>query len=188
MEYPQHKSNLKLKRIANSLTLIRSILGLIIIILLTSEKIFIAWVLIIIGAITDSLDGLLARRSLLVNEWGSRLDPLADKLLLLAPIIWLCQQSLLPLWAVWILLARELIVSSWRATHKKGAPASNLGKIKTILQFTSILFMIWPDNLLGESISLLIRQIGYVLFWPSLIIAISSAIEYFNNQSISDQK
>jgi CDP-diacylglycerol--glycerol-3-phosphate 3-phosphatidyltransferase len=75
---------------------------------------------------------------------GARLDPLTDKILISAPLLWLGATDLLPLWAVWLLLGRELLISGWRAGQGSGGPASKAGKAKTILQFASLLLLLWP--------------------------------------------
>ena len=86
-----------------------------------------AWMLLLLGGITDALDGWMARRAGGGSSWGARLDPLADKLLLVAPLLWLAANGSLPLWAVWLLLARELLISGWRRDATDGAPASPCG-------------------------------------------------------------
>ncbi len=64
-----------------------------------------AWLLLLLAALSDVVDGWLARRAGGGSSWGARLDPLADKLLLAAPIIWLASTNVLPLWSIWLLLA-----------------------------------------------------------------------------------
>ena len=53
---------------------------------------------------------------------GARLDPLTDKILIAAPLLWLAAERALPLWAIWLLLARELLISGWRAGQGSGGP------------------------------------------------------------------
>ena len=142
----------------------------------------ISWLLILSGGITDILDGWFARRSYKKSVLGSRLDPLADKLLLLAPLIWLTKNNILPIWAVWLLIVRELIISLWRSSEASGGPSSFNGKLKTILQFISVLLMLWPSSWGGISISLMLQQIGWYLFWPSLYLALYSSFSYLRSQ------
>ena len=97
--------------------------------------------LLLIGALSDWADGWMARKAGGGSSWGARLDPLADKLLISAPLIWLAADQRLPLWAVWLLLARELLISGWRSGSQGGAPASWLGKWKTTFQFLSLFLM-----------------------------------------------
>jgi CDP-diacylglycerol--glycerol-3-phosphate 3-phosphatidyltransferase len=84
---------------------------------------------------------------------------------------------------VWLLLARELLISGWRANQGSGGPASLGGKAKTVLQFASLLLLLWPANWglgLGLSPALAgwMHVLGWWLFWPSLGLALSSALGY----------
>ena len=142
-----------------------------------------AWLLLLFGAFTDWADGWMARRADGGSSWGARLDPLADKLLISAPLIWLAADQRLPLWAVWLLLARELLISGWRSGSSTGAPASWLGKWKTTFQFLSLFLMLWPQSWVDVQISRHLHDLGWVLFWPGLILALWSAIVYLNLRS-----
>ena len=134
-----------------------------------------AWWLLLLGGLSDWLDGLLARRAGGGSVWGARLDPLTDKILISAPLLWLAAQGTLPLWAVWLLLARELLISGWRAGQGSGGPASLGGKAKTVLQFAALLLLLWPG---GWLMAAPLHQLGWWLFWPSLALALSSAWGY----------
>tara|TARA_Y100001968_G_C19452742_1_gene769929 strand:- start:9867 stop:10442 length:576 start_codon:yes stop_codon:yes gene_type:complete len=173
---------IKLNNLANLLTIIRSIIGILALLFLTKEVFLIAWLLILFGGISDTLDGWLARKSTEgASKWGARMDPLADKLMLLAPILWLSSKGILPLWSVWVLFARELIISSWRANQQSGAPASVQGKLKTIFQFIAILLMLWPEYIFKPSIYLMLTKTGLVLYWVALLLAITSFFDYFKH-------
>ena len=137
------------------------------------------------AGLSDAADGWLARKAGGGTSWGARLDPLTDKVLILAPLLWLATEQRLPLWAVWLLLARELLISGWRAAADDGAPASSAGKAKTILQFVSLLMLLWPATWTGHVV--LIR-IGWWLFWPSLMLALSSAAAYLKPRSTTHQR
>ncbi len=164
-----------LRRLADGLTAGRAVLGLPLILALMAGWHALAWGLLLLGGVTDWLDGLLARRAGGGSVWGARLDPLTDKILISAPLLWLAAQGSLPLWAVWLLLARELLISGWRAGQGSGGPASQGGKAKTVLQFTALLLLLWPASwpLAGA-----LEQLGWWLFWPSLALALSSAWGY----------
>jgi CDP-diacylglycerol--glycerol-3-phosphate 3-phosphatidyltransferase len=142
-----------------------------------------AWLLLLFGAFTDWADGWMARRADGGSSWGARLDPLADKLLISAPLIWLAADQRLPLWAVWLLLARELLISGWRSGSSTGAPASWLGKWKTTFQFLSLFLMLWPQGWMDVQITRLLHDLGWVLFWPGLVLALWSAVVYLNLRS-----
>jgi len=166
-----------LRRLADSLTVMRAGLGLPLIVALGNGAPATAWWLLLVGGLSDAADGVLARRAGGGSVWGARLDPLTDKILILAPLLWLGAQGLLPLWAVWLLLARELLISGWRSAQGSGGPASWSGKAKTILQFAALLLLLWPQQWAPEQAAWL-QQAGFWLFWPSLLLALSSAWGY----------
>ena len=177
------------RRLADGLTVARAIAGLPLILALNAGWEALAWWLLLLGGLSDAADGALARRAGGGSVWGARLDPLTDKILILAPLLWLAAKGVLPLWAIWLLLARELLISGWRAGHGSGGPASWGGKAKTILQFASLLLLLWPNSwgaaLDGENsfgLPGLLHLSGYWLFWPSLLLALSSAWGYLKRR------
>ncbi|WP_216903570.1 CDP-alcohol phosphatidyltransferase family protein [Synechococcus sp. CCY 9618] len=170
-----------MRRLADLLTVARALLGLPLLLALAGGRPGLAWGLLLLGGLSDWADGVLARRAGGGSVWGARLDPLTDKILISAPLLWLAHTGGLPVWAVWLLLARELLISGWRASQGSGGPASAAGKAKTILQFISLLLLLWPDRWgLGSGLALAPRLhgIGWWLFWPSLLLALSSALGY----------
>lgn len=138
----------------NSLTLLRIfIVPLLVVVLLTkfSED----WVglpqhiagvsLFLLAAITDALDGWLARRRGQVSRLGILLDPIADKLLISAAFISLVENQLAPAWAVVIIIGREFAVSGLRAVAAGEGwviPASTAGKFKMFTQVVTIALLI----------------------------------------------
>ena len=173
------------RRLADALTVGRALAGLPLILALGSNHSELAWWLLLLAGLSDAADGWLARRAGGGSVWGARLDPLTDKILILAPLLWLGSRQVLPLWAIWLLLARELLISGWRADQGSGGPASRAGKAKTILQFAALLLLLWPNDW-GASLGgpgsfglpALLHLLGYWLFWPSLLLALSSAWGY----------
>lgn len=161
------------RRLADGLTIARAVVGLPLIVALSLGQAWLAWWLLLLGGFSDAADGWLARRAGGGSVWGARLDPLTDKILILAPLLWLGAAGALPLWAIWLLLARELLISGWRAGQGSGGPASWGGKAKTILQFAALLLLLWPGG--GAA---LLNSLGFWLFWPSLVLALSSAWGY----------
>ena len=109
----------------------------------------ISWLIIdgifILASITDKLDGYLARKNNQITAFGKFLDPIADKILVLAAMIMLVEMNKLPGWIPIIVLFREFIVSGYRliAVEKGGKviAASIWGKIKTVTQMTAIIMM-----------------------------------------------
>lgn len=175
-----------LRRLADLLTLGRAVLGLPLLLALADGREGLAWILLLLGGLSDAADGALARRAGGGSVWGARLDPLTDKILICAPLLWLASRGLLPLWAVWLLLARELLISGWRAGQGSGGPASAAGKAKTILQFVALLLLLWPTDWSlglgsvagGFGLPTVLRLLGWWLFWPSLLLALTSAWGY----------
>ena len=156
----------------------RAVIGLPLIVALAGGSNALAWWLLLLGGLSDAADGWLARRAGGGSVWGARLDPLTDKILILAPLLWLGATGSLPLWAIWLLLARELLISGWRAGQGSGGPASWSGKAKTILQFLSLLLLLWPQGWGPEAGVGALHGVGFWLFWPSLLLALSSAWGY----------
>lgn len=173
---PVHHGS-RARQLADGLTVLRGLLGLPLLLALQLGWAGIAWGLLLFGGLSDALDGWLARRSGGGSVWGARLDPLTDKILVCAPLLWLASQGRLPLVAVWLLLARELLISGWRAQQGSGGPASWSGKLKTILQFVSLLMLLWPAAWPAHS---LVWSAGWWLFWPGFVLALTSAAGYVN--------
>ncbi len=178
----------RLQKLANALTLSRAISGLPVVIALHFGKFTFAWCLLLIMGLSDLADGWLARQAGGGTPWGARFDPLSDKLLLSAPMIWLASINMLPIWSVWLMIAREFLVSSWRSEVQSGGPASLGGKVKTSLQFASMLLLLWPSNWGGDSFTNNAQGLGLYLFWTSLGLAIISAFTYLKPRTNSYPK
>ena len=108
------------RQLADALTVGRAVVGFPLILALSNGHAAVAWWLLLLGGLSDAADGWLARRAGGGSVWGARLDPLTDKILILAPLLWLGAAGSLPLWAIWLLLARELLISGWRAGQGSG--------------------------------------------------------------------
>ncbi len=95
----------------------------------------------LIASFTDYLDGHIARKKNIVTNFGKFLDPIADKLLVLAALVMLVETDIIPSWIPIVIAAREFMVSAIRmlvATEGKVIAASKLGKIKTVTQMVGI--------------------------------------------------
>jgi CDP-diacylglycerol--glycerol-3-phosphate 3-phosphatidyltransferase len=130
-----------------------------------------------LAALTDWLDGYLARRRKQITALGQFIDPFADKLLTIAAFISLVQMDLAQAWMVAVIIGREFAVTALRTlAHARGVtmPASRLGKIKMIAQVVAILALILgKDHLSGFVV------IGEVALWVVVIAAVVSAADYF---------
>jgi len=169
-------------RIINGLTISRIVIGLPIIISLKNGNNDIFIFLILIAGLTDFYDGYYARKYNYQSVFGAKLDPLADKILLIGPMIWMVHENIVPLWAIWLIISRELLVTSWRSNKTSGGPASTQGKYKTTFQFTSIILLLWPKNWGTINIIYIINKIGYISFWIAFVLALSSAMKYIFTQ------
>lgn len=151
----------------NKLTIFRIILVPIMVIIPflgitgTISGIPISWIIIdlifILASITDKLDGYLARKNNQITTFGKFLDPLADKILVLAAMTMLVEMTKLPAWIPTIVLTREFMVSGYRlvAVEKGGKviAASKWGKLKTVTQMIAIILAFVDLNPFGECFS-----------------------------------
>ena len=174
-------------KIINGLIISRILIGLPIVFALKNGKNDIFIFLILIGALTDFFDGYLARKYNYQSVLGAKLDPLADKILLVGPLIYLFYRNLVPLWSIWLIISRELLITNWRSNKDSGGPASIQGKYKTTLQFLSIILLLWPERWGNDNTIYIITKLGYISFWISLFLACSSALRYIINQKESHQ-
>lgn len=138
------------------------------------------------AAITDLLDGMLARRMGIVSVLGKFLDPLADKLLVMATLVWLVPMGRIPEWAVVLLLAREISITGLRGIASSEGiviAAGGGGKSKTALQMVGILCLIlgypYDFDFYGVGFGVVdLVVVGRALVYLSLAFSISSALEY----------
>jgi len=101
----------------------------------------VAFALFVVASISDTLDGRIARRFAKVTTVGKFLDPLADKLLILAVLALLVQDALLPAWVVVVIIGRELLITGLRtigASQGLIIAATPFGKTKTISQMLAV--------------------------------------------------
>ena len=108
----------------------------------------IAGIIFVLAALTDSLDGHIARSRNLITDFGKFLDPIADKLLVTAALIALVQIGDISGYIALIILTREFIVTGIRlvaATQGTVIAASNWGKIKMILQTLALVFYLFNN-------------------------------------------
>jgi CDP-diacylglycerol--glycerol-3-phosphate 3-phosphatidyltransferase len=135
-----------------------------------------ALIIFLVAAVTDLLDGYLARRWGQVTTIGTLLDPIADKLLVSAALISLVQIRAIPAWMVVLIVGREFAVSGLRsiaAAEGYTIAASDLGKTKTISQVAAISAVLL--SLRHEAF----LPVGYWLMWAVVLFALLSAVDYF---------
>ncbi|MGI8962405.1 MAG: CDP-diacylglycerol--glycerol-3-phosphate 3-phosphatidyltransferase [Bryobacteraceae bacterium] len=137
---------------------------------------FFALTVFLAAAVTDILDGYLARRWKQVTTVGTLLDPVADKLLVSAALIALVEIRLLPGWMVILIIGREFAVSGLRsiaAAEGYTIKAGELGKFKMMLQVIGVTLVMlsirWPD----------LRTFALAAMWAVVVIGLASAVDYF---------
>jgi CDP-diacylglycerol---glycerol-3-phosphate 3-phosphatidyltransferase len=152
----------------------------------TPRRGFWACIVFTLAAITDVLDGYLARKLGVVSVLGKFLDPLADKLIVMAALVWMVPMGRIAAWAVVLLLAREISVTGLRsvaASEGVVISAGNEGKTKTALQMIGIVALVlgYPYHLGYAGIDLGVVDlvhVGRMLVYLSLLSSFASAAQY----------
>jgi CDP-diacylglycerol---glycerol-3-phosphate 3-phosphatidyltransferase len=162
----------------NSLTTVRFLL--IPAILLTFDAQFayhelVAPLLFVLASVTDSLDGRIARRYAKVTTLGKFLDPLADKMLILAVLALLVQDGLLAAWVVVLILGRELLITGLRAVGAAQGliiVATPFGKTKTVSQMLAVGLLMLARPYPG------LVTIAHLTVWAAVLFTVFSGIDY----------
>jgi len=180
----------------NSITLIRIFSIPLLIWILSSprfssangEKELLASAIFIAAAMTDGIDGYLARRRGQITTMGILLDPLADKLLIAAAFVTLVQlnPSLVPAWIAVVVIGREFLVSGLRsiaASEGFTIEASDLGKFKMVVQIVAVVAVIldhrWKEWIVYSHYIFPIHWIAYLAIWFMVCVSLVSAVDYF---------
>ncbi|MBD2609285.1 CDP-diacylglycerol--glycerol-3-phosphate 3-phosphatidyltransferase [Scytonema hofmannii FACHB-248] len=132
----------------------------------------------LVAALTDWLDGYLARKLNQISELGKFLDPLVDKLLVLAPLLVLIELGRVPAWGVFLILGRELAIAGWRVNQTTITGANIWGKLKTVSQIVAIALLIAPLPQVWQIPTL-------VAFWLSVALTLISGAIYLLPQKSS---
>ena len=155
---------------------------------------YLSFVLYALLALTDKLDGYLARSRNEVSVFGKFLDPIADKLVVIIAMIYLGEVNLVPSWMTLIVLAREFLVSGLRmlvAAEGTVVAASNLGKAKTATTMVGLcvllLYVALPasagacDPLLGSpsGMGFALYVAGEACMWAAVALTAWSGVDYF---------
>lgn len=162
----------------NALTALRIALIVPVVILTLVDTDISSWVAFFafgLAALTDGLDGYVARRMQMVSSTGQLLDPIADKMLVTAAMVALVVVDRFPAWAAIVIVAREVAVSVLRfaaSLRKRGFPASLAGKAKTGAQLVSVLLYILP---LGTGW----RPLKWSFLALALVLTVGSGLDYF---------
>lgn len=194
--------------LANKLTLIRIFLVPVFLLFMATKDIpygsFIATFIFVLAALTDKLDGYIARSRNQITNFGKLMDPLADKLLVTAALISLVELQVVPGWAAVVIIAREFAVSGLRsiaAAQGRVIAASWWGKIKTVIQIIAIILLLLNVNI-NDSIDLkhfvadnyylkgFFVAVPNIMLMVAVVITLVSGYDYFkkNKEAVSIDK
>ncbi|MCP4659596.1 MAG: CDP-diacylglycerol--glycerol-3-phosphate 3-phosphatidyltransferase [bacterium] len=179
MSQPSLSGTSQIFNVPNVLSCFRILLVPILVVVLMTKfegKEFVGLGLFLLAALTDFLDGFIARRWGLVTPLGKLLDPAADKILTSAAFISLVELDRVPAWIVVVIVAREFAISTLRsfaAAEQMVIAASWSGKVKTITQVIAIALLIFYERL-----DLPLQLLGHIALWAALMLSIYSGIEY----------
>src|SRR5579863_8764885 len=201
---------------ANLITLSRILVAPLFLIFIFRDELWAKWtagLLFAWGAISDYLDGYLARKNNLRTDFGALMDPLADKILLLTVFISFVQLDLVPSWMVVIIAAREFLITGLRQVAQSRnviMAASRAGKHKTISQIVAISVILaivcaqatveayqgkWDLfvarlGTLGQWLDDFIQYGPYWLMFYATVMSIVSGVDYFfkNKHVLSGEK
>ena len=148
---------------------------------------FWAAVVFSLASLTDWLDGYLARRMGIVTVFGKFLDPIADKLIVMAALIMILPFGRVPAWMVLVILGREIIITGLRGIASSEGiviQASDLGKFKTIFQLVAIIGLLLHYDynwLFGIELSWLhvnMHNVGMFFLWIATLLTVWSGADY----------
>ncbi|MFV2071175.1 MAG: CDP-diacylglycerol--glycerol-3-phosphate 3-phosphatidyltransferase [Thermoanaerobaculales bacterium] len=163
----------------NALTLLRIFMApLLVVVLLTEipDKEYWGLGIFLLAALTDALDGIIARRTDRMTTTGAMLDPIADKLLMSAAFISLVELQQAPAWMVTVIVGREFAVTALRLIAlERGVPiaANWLGKAKTTSQVITVSILIFSLN--SDRWDL----VALTALWITLALTTASMVVYF---------
>jgi CDP-diacylglycerol--glycerol-3-phosphate 3-phosphatidyltransferase len=141
----------------------------------TASGDLLAAVVFVVASLTDALDGWIARRRKSESTFGKLMDPLADKLLVVAALVSLVSLDRLSAWVAMVIIAREFAVTGLRQLAMEEGhviPASMWGKVKTVTQIAMVLVLIAVDD----------RTVAVdLLVYATVFVTIASGVDYFFN-------
>ncbi len=151
------------------------------------EQEILASVLFVLASITDGLDGYLARKRRQITTMGMLLDPIADKIMVTGALIALVAYNpqVVKVWIVVVIIAREFLISGLRSiasTEGFTIQASDLGKLKTVIQIVCVVSAILAHHWYQWQFGLVIIPVNWVAIaaiYFTVLVSTISAIDYF---------
>ena len=165
----------------NTITMVRiGIIPILFLLLINPGRVMslIIAVLFILAAVTDLLDGYVARKYGIVTRLGKYLDPLADKLIVNTAMIMMIPIGRIPAWIVAIIIMRDLAIDGLRSiasTDDHVIQASTLGKQKTLCQVIAVSALLIHYPFFGANA----HAVGIVTLYVALVLTIWSGVDYF---------
>lgn len=149
-----------------------------------------ALAIFIIASLTDLLDGKIARKYNLITDFGKFADPLADKILVTAAMLWFVEVGRMPAWALMIVILREFAVSGLRmvaSDNGRVIAAGWSGKVKTAATMVCVIVMLLlgPEIAWAQGAPLTAMPVGWLLWIDPVCVAVItlttlySGVEYF---------
>jgi cardiolipin synthase len=144
---------------------------------------WVALAIFIAAAVTDFLDGYLARMWSQQSTFGRMLDPIADKLLVASCLLMLAADGTIRGWSLWaaiVILCREILVSGLReylAELRVSVPVTRLAKWKTTVQLVAVGFLLAGEA--GDQVFPLVTTAGLTLLWLSALVTLYTGWDYF---------
>ncbi len=168
----------------NRLTIARIIMAPIVLVLLQmgdGPARWAAFSVFVTAALTDMVDGHLARKYGWISNLGKFLDPLADKLLVALAWIGLARLGLIPQWTTYIIVGRELLITGLRSIAAYAGVLilpSGLGKWKAVVQMFTVSFFMLISVLQHDSVNSWVKLFGDISIWCAMVLTIASALHY----------
>lgn len=134
------------------------------------------FIIFAVASLTDYFDGQIARKSKLITTFGKFADPITDKLLINTLFLLLASDGTISIIIPIIMISRDTIVDAIRlVAANKQVAAKYLGKLKTVTQMISVIFLLLNDF----PFSIIHLPIGQISVWIACVISIVSGIDYF---------
>ncbi|MDZ7642676.1 MAG: CDP-diacylglycerol--glycerol-3-phosphate 3-phosphatidyltransferase [Desulfurivibrio sp.] len=138
-----------------------------------------AFVLFVIGALSDLADGYVARVMQSETVLGQLMDPLADKVLIAVALVMLIPLGKVAAWVAFLIIARELVITGFRGVAADAGiviAAGGLGKVKSVFQYVALAVLIFPAALLPLP---WLHELGEGLLLLAMVLTLWSGIDYF---------
>ena len=142
-----------------------------------------ALILFIVCSATDFLDGYVARKYNQVTDFGKFVDPLADKLLVCAAMMMFVDRGLMAGWMVFVILAREFIITSLRTVamgKNRVLAAAWSGKVKTCVQIAGVIVIFLCSIVCGGELTDTAHMITVVAAWAMTLVTLDSGYDYMH--------